>query len=147
MEVWHTVWSLWHIDHYTGSYILQHKEEGMFWNSFVSCNFFTCYLKYCCSYHNVSLCIPVWFSFRLTGWQKRWEKPISQLAQCMEICHRRNEMPSWKNFAQGRGYYDINLLSCVGTQYFYMEFGIMVNVYWMYTCLHKLCGSNSEIRS
>lgn len=28
VEIWHTLWPLWHTHHHTGSYLLQHKEEG-----------------------------------------------------------------------------------------------------------------------
>ena len=40
-------------------------------------------------------CVSFWF--RLTGWQRKWEKPISLLPQCTVICLRKREKPSWRN--------------------------------------------------
>lgn len=47
--------------------------------------------------------IMVLLCYRLTGWQRKWEKPISQWHLCMETCHRKKEKPSWRTSELDKG--------------------------------------------
>ena len=59
----------------------------------------------CCSPSSGAICHLTWgcLSHRLTGWRRRWGKPISQCPPCMETCHRKSEKPSWKCFVLETG--------------------------------------------
>lgn len=53
------------------------------------------------AYMYISTCgcnkLPALYTYRLSGWLRRWEKLTSLCHQCMETCHRKNEKPLWKS--------------------------------------------------